>query len=109
MTIPPKLSYAILSLDSYNRGYDPGIVGLGGVGTSVGSATIVMQSPTDPASPEFAASFYAVAYQTTDGLVISYRGTGDIPAAMQAGGTTGAGLLRSQARRAARSALPAEH
>jgi hypothetical protein len=37
MTISDKdLFLAILSMDSYNRGYEPGISGLDGVGTSGG-------------------------------------------------------------------------
>lgn len=41
MTISPELTYAILSLDSYNRGYDPGVEGLGGIGSSIGGYRIL--------------------------------------------------------------------
>ena len=76
MTISPGLTYAILSLDSYNRGYDPRVPGLGGIGSSIGGHTFRMQSDIDPQSAEFAASFYAAAYQDSSGnIVISDRGT----------------------------------
>ncbi len=39
MTISDDLFRAILAMDSYNRGDSAGIVGLGGVGTSIGNAT----------------------------------------------------------------------
>ncbi|MGB5870285.1 MAG: hypothetical protein WBH04_08790 [Albidovulum sp.] len=113
MTVSKDLFLSILSMDAYNRGYVPGLDGLSDAtdGTvKIGTATVkynLQDAGIDSAAQ--AASFYAVAYQTADGIVISYRGRGDIPAAMQTGGTTGAGLLRSLARRAARSALPAEH
>jgi hypothetical protein len=35
-----ELLLAILAMDSYNRGYDPGIEGLGGAGTQIGAATL---------------------------------------------------------------------
>lgn len=41
--------YAILALDSYNRGPDPGIVGLGEAGSTIGSATI-LNVPVPPGS-----------------------------------------------------------
>jgi hypothetical protein len=44
-----KLLDAILALDSYNRGYGPGLKGLSDVaGTRIGSATIL----ADDTSPE---------------------------------------------------------
>ena len=77
------LFLAILSMDSYNRGYGEGIAGLGGVGSFVGSAQITQQSGVAENDPERAAGFYALAYDIgaggPDGLagttVISYRGT----------------------------------
>ena len=36
MAISKDLLLAILSMDSYNRGYNQGINGLGGVGASIG-------------------------------------------------------------------------
>lgn len=38
MTITDDLFRAILAMDAYNRGYRPGIMDLGGVGTSPSSA-----------------------------------------------------------------------
>jgi hypothetical protein len=77
MTISVELSYAILALDSYNRGYNFGVPGLGGIGSQVGNYTLVMQSETLSTSPEVAASFYAAAYLNGGNIVISYRGTDD--------------------------------
>ena len=102
MTISPGLTYAILSLDSYNRGYDPGVPGLGGIGSSIGSHTFRVQSDNDPQSAEFAANFYAAAYQDLSGnIVISYRGT-DAPASDSVGWSGGAGFQTAQAELAAK-------
>lgn len=88
MTISKELFLAILSMDAYNRGYGAGIAdggegdtdGLGDShGTQIGTATVDQASDSDPLSAEFAAGFYAVAYDTPYGTVISYRGT-DNPA-----------------------------
>jgi hypothetical protein len=106
MTISPGLTYAILSLDSYNRGYDPGVEGLGGIGASIGDYTLRAQSEIDPQSAEFAASFYAAAYQDASGnIVISYRGTDNptIGADLTAW-RGGAGFETAQARMAAQPA-----
>ncbi|MGB3312950.1 MAG: hypothetical protein WBB85_00945 [Albidovulum sp.] len=85
MTASKDLLLSILSMDAYNRGYNPGITGLSDApGSSVGSASIL---DVDLPQGAAAASFYAVAYQTADGIVISYRGRGDIPAARAANGT----------------------
>jgi hypothetical protein len=88
MTVSDKdLFLAILAMDSYNRGYNAGIEdgdvsdrnGLGdSVGTQIGTATITLASDSRPISPEVAAGFYAVAYQTQYGTVISYRGTDNL-------------------------------
>jgi hypothetical protein len=76
MTNSPELTYAIISLDSYNRGYDEGVSDLGGIGSMVGNYVIVDQSAIGPLTPEVAASFYAVAYKDSSGnIVISYRST----------------------------------
>jgi hypothetical protein len=80
VTISPELFFAILSLDSYNRGYDPGVVGLGGLLSAVGNVVLLTDSETLPETSGIgeAASFYAVAYQDASGnIVISYRGTDD--------------------------------
>ena len=84
MTISKELFLAILSMDAYNRGYGAGIAdggandpdGLGdSFGTRIGAATITQASDSDPLSDEVTAGFYAVAYDTPYGKVISYRGT----------------------------------
>ena len=70
----PILMRAILAMDAYNRGYNPGLTGL--VGTQIGGASIIQQSDVLPGSPGVNADFYAIAYQLADGSkVISYRGT----------------------------------
>jgi hypothetical protein len=69
------LFLALLSMDSYNRGYNPGISGLGGIGTGIGGTTLISQSAIGETSAEVAAGFYAAAYNTEYGTVISYRGT----------------------------------
>jgi len=90
MTISKDLFLAILSMDAYNRGYNPGIAlddksdGTNKVGAATISKNIEDVGIKDAAQ---AASFYAVAYDVDgadiDGLdsttVISYRGT-DKPA-----------------------------
>ncbi len=84
MTISKDLFLAILSMDAYNRGYAAGISdggagdtdGLGdAVGTQIGNATIAAKSSSEANSDGVAAGFYAVAYDTQYGKVISYRGT----------------------------------
>lgn len=71
-----KILKAILALDSYNRGYNQGII-LPDGGT-LGDATIIAQSSSDAHSAEVGASFFAVAYKFPDNsVVISYRGTDD--------------------------------
>jgi hypothetical protein len=74
---------AILAMDSYNRGYNAGIVfgsdttnSTDAAGTQIGSVT-VYDSDGDAAAK--AAGFYAIAYQESSGAVtISYRGTDSI-------------------------------
>ncbi|MDP3524257.1 MAG: hypothetical protein Q8S27_06725, partial [Hoeflea sp.] len=75
MTMSPELFMAILSMDSYNRGYNEGITGLGGVGSLVGAAEIISQSNVLIGSEDRDAGFYAVASQWNGERVISYRGT----------------------------------
>ena len=67
-------------MDSYNRGYEEGIEGLGGKNSKVGSATLLDDSSIlkdeNGNRTDEAAGFYAIAYDTEDyGTVISYRGT----------------------------------
>ena len=85
MSISTSLFKAILALDSYNRGYGEGIVGLGGVGSLIGNARLETQSGSSVGSPERLAGFYAAAYDmtgvtgfSTGEKIISYRGTDDI-------------------------------
>jgi len=70
------LTYAILAMDSYNRGYGVGITGLS-TGQSVGGYRILnFDLPTG----SFAAGFSATAYEDATGnVIISFRGT-DAPA-----------------------------
>ena len=87
MTISKDLYLAILAMDAYNRGYGVGIGGLGGIGSTIGSTTILTDSETVAATKATAAAagFYAVAYTMGSGpdvppelqgkTIISYRGT----------------------------------
>ena len=88
MTISKDLFLSILSMDAYNRGYNPGIAGLSdAVDTGIGTARVKQASDSRADSAEVAASFYAIAYTMGTGVdgiasgstVISYRGT-DEPA-----------------------------
>jgi len=98
MTISKDLFLSILSMDSYNRGYNAGIAdgegeadenendadGLGRLGARVGSATVIADNNLEEAQ---SAGFYALAYDIgaggAEGLagttVISYRGRDNIP------------------------------
>lgn len=81
MAISNELLMAILAMDAYNRGYNPGITDSGNsntgmIGSQLGTATVATSSPITSSSPEFAASFFAQAYTLANGqTVISYRGT----------------------------------
>ena len=83
MTLSKDLFLSILAMDSYNRGYDKGLRGLGGLGSFVGSAKIALQSDIAERTDGVAADFYALSYEIgSDGpeglaakTVISYRGT----------------------------------
>ena len=88
MTISKDLFLSILSMDAYNRGYNPGIAGLSdAVDTGIGTARVKQASDSRADSAEVAASFYAIAYTMGTGVdgiasgttVISFRGT-DEPA-----------------------------
>ncbi|MFK0691159.1 calcium-binding protein [Mesorhizobium sp. IMUNJ 23033] len=72
MATQTDLFLAILALDAYNRGYNPGMTFAGSSaapGTAIGDATIAV------ALPNASTGFYAVAYQWDGETVISYRGT----------------------------------
>jgi hypothetical protein len=69
MAISDNLFLAILSMDSYNRGYNAAIKLSG---SEIGAATIGI---ADNSSAAQAASFFAQAYTWNGKTVISYRGT----------------------------------
>jgi hypothetical protein len=92
MTINNELFLAILSMDSYNRGYGANISGLSESG-KLGNADIVLRRDIfgDTADAVYqnwqASGFYALSYTVTDGTisglangstVISYRGTDNL-------------------------------
>ena len=98
MTISKDLLLAILSLDSYNRGYHAGISddgpddkdGLGVANAKIGTATVFSDNGLEDAK---AAGFYAISYKIDDGskidglntnvergdTITAYRGTNDKP------------------------------
>lgn len=89
MTISKDLFLAILSMDSYNRGYGAGLAengqndpdGLDVHGSQIGNASIstTLSDVSEGFEAEAqAAGFYAVAYDTPYGTVISYRGTDNL-------------------------------
>ncbi|RRN67241.1 hypothetical protein [Agrobacterium deltaense] len=81
MSLSPDLLLAILSMDAYNRSYNAGIgidaKVIGTAAVKIDSETIFKDPAIEPAklSSAAAAGFYAVAYDTEYGTVISYRGT----------------------------------
>jgi hypothetical protein len=78
MSNDPKtdLIYAVLAMDSYNRGYGAGINGLT-ENDPVGTRSISTTSTDEFQQDAFNAGFDAIAYRNTatNELVISYRGT----------------------------------
>ena len=85
MTMSKDLYLAILSMDAYNRGYNPGIDGLGDAG-HIGNATVLTRADIGISDPQYQAwqdaSFYAVSYtmgaNSTTGIangtsITSYR------------------------------------
>lgn len=79
MTISNELFLSLLAMDSYNRGYNPGISGLGGLSSKIGTANLSQQSNISETSADVAAGFYASSYTIGTGAnartIISYRGT----------------------------------
>jgi hypothetical protein len=69
MAISDDLFQAILAMDSYNRGYDPG---LAVTGSQIGYAFLGLSKGNQEAKD---ASFFAQAYNWLGQTVISYRGT----------------------------------
>jgi hypothetical protein len=41
MTMTKELLLSIISMDVYNRGYSPGVGGLGGLNSQIGTATLI--------------------------------------------------------------------
>lgn len=72
MAISSDLFLAILALDSYHRGYDPGIIV---TGDRLGNAQIGVSSNILGEQRTKSASFYAQAYTWNGKTIISYRGT----------------------------------
>jgi hypothetical protein len=71
MTVSKELLLAILSMDSYNQGYGRGIEH---GATQIGTATLLGPAGGIPAGQEASwqsAGFYAAAYATDYGTVIS--------------------------------------
>lgn len=87
MTIDPRLMYAILSMDAYNRGYDAGIQIAepeNPVDQQLGSARIITTSSAlvdGNGNPNIDddIGFYAIAYTYNGETIISFRGTNDKP------------------------------
>ena len=71
------LFLAILAMDSYNRGYDPGMEV---TRAQIGNATLGLRSTDSAAGTPGgqAAGFYAISYTWNGQTVISYRGTDDV-------------------------------
>ena len=83
---------AILSMDSYNRGYSEGInLGVQVGVTQVGYAVVIQQSNILTTSPERQASFYAIAYNYNSEKVIAFRGTDSLSGDAATGYGVGAG------------------
>jgi Protein of unknown function (DUF2974) len=89
------LFLAILSMDSYNRGYGFGTKDLSNaVGTRIGTAQISADSVQKLGAPAQAAGFYALAYTVSgvsgmaDGTtVIAFRGTDGFSGSVANGGS----------------------
>jgi fermentation-respiration switch protein FrsA (DUF1100 family) len=85
------LFLAILSLDSYNRGYGVRVRGLlDTIGTKLGNATVSAKVSSEPADAPFKAGFYALSYSYQGETIISYRGTDGLNDVLN-GWTVGAG------------------
>ena len=68
------LMLAVLALDAYNHGYNPGMPGVSG--SQIGDATLKFDSAELPTTQNGqAAGFYATTYNWNGKTVISYRGT----------------------------------
>jgi hypothetical protein len=68
-----SLLNAVLSLDAYNRSYEPATKNLSSApGTLIRSVSIISEDSSEAAQN---AGFYAIAYQFGSEKIISYRGT----------------------------------
>ncbi|MCP4188063.1 MAG: hypothetical protein GY763_10730 [Gammaproteobacteria bacterium] len=95
MSVSNELMYAILAMDSYNRGYGAGINVSGPqIGTAViGDDSLILNSdPNDPNRVDEAVDFYAATYNYNGQTVISYRGTDDRTSDIDYGYAIGFGL-----------------
>jgi hypothetical protein len=71
-----ELMMAVLAMDAYNRGYDPGLVIDNNLQTrGVGSATFDRESDVNIGTLGRSESFYAVSYTWNGEKIISFRGT----------------------------------
>jgi len=76
MSISKDLFLAILAMDSYNRGYNPGVILPSNSGTQIGLANVGRYTNQDgQEQATVAASFFAQAYTLNGETIISYRGT----------------------------------
>jgi hypothetical protein len=103
MAISNDLYLAILAMDSYNRGYSPGLNLAAASQTQIGDATLginssILTNPGGGASLDEPVSFYAQSYTFNGQKVISYRGTDDILKDALYGWLTGAGSSADPAR-----------
>ena len=114
MATNPDLMKAILSMDAYNRGYNPGIVLSG---TKIGSALINTDSFSfgtkivngQTVRKDQAEGFYALAYKLSNGeTVISYRGTDDKYGAQSGSDITNGWLLGSGNYKATQAIMAVE-
>lgn len=88
MNISVDLLKAILSMDSYNRGYDAGIVfginpgsnnySVDAQGTQIGKITINRNSSDLLQDTDAPIGFYALSYDYNGETIIAYRGTNDV-------------------------------
>jgi hypothetical protein len=84
------LIFAILTLDSYNRGYGSGIQNLSDVG-QIGSWSILTTSEAEYGQAVFNSGFYAIAYSKGTDTVIAFRGTDDNVGGSNTGGSDALG------------------
>lgn len=99
MPVSKELLLSILALDAYNQGYGRGYEH---GKTKIGTATVQSTPQSVDVNLWEPKSFFAAAYDTPYGTVISYRGTDDPGSDAWTGWLTGGGVWwLSQARLAA--------